>query len=73
MVDRLRLAGNERVLDAGCGTGRLTEMLLDRLPRGQVVALDASGEMLAEAKRRLERSEGRVEFLLADLAKPLPI
>jgi len=37
VVDRLDLRGDERVLDAGCGTGRVTEMLLERLPRGRVL------------------------------------
>jgi trans-aconitate 2-methyltransferase len=73
VVERLRLMGSESVLDAGCGTGRVTEMLLDRLPRGEVVALDASLEMLSEAKRRLAPYEGRVAFVLADLAQPLPL
>ena len=36
----LDLAGDERVLDAGCGTGQVTAALLERLPRGEVVALD---------------------------------
>jgi trans-aconitate 2-methyltransferase len=42
VLERLPLAGNETVLDAGCGTGRVTELLLTRLPHGRVVALDAS-------------------------------
>ncbi len=32
VVDRLELGGDERALDAGCGTGRVTEMLVERLP-----------------------------------------
>ena len=50
---RLPLAGDERVLDAGCGTGRVTQLLLTRVPRGEVVALDASAAMLDEARKRL--------------------
>lgn len=73
VLDRLPLAGDERVLDAGCGSGRVTEMLLARLPRGRVVALDASATMLEEARRRLARHGDRVEFVQADLARPLPI
>lgn len=73
VLERLPLAGDERVLDAGCGSGRVTEMLLARLPRGRVVALDVSGAMLAEARRRLARHRDRVEFVQADLARPLPI
>lgn len=73
VLDRLPLAGDERVLDAGCGSGRVTEMLLARLPRGRVVALDASAPMLEEARRRLAGQVNRVEFVQADLARPLPI
>ena len=73
VLDRLPLAGDERVLDAGCGTGRVTEMLLGRLPRGQVVALDASSAMLAEARRRLAPFGDRVEYVQADLLKSLPV
>jgi trans-aconitate 2-methyltransferase len=74
VLDRLDLAGHERVLDGGCGSGRLTERLLERLPRGRVVALDGSASMLAAARRRLERFGGRVTYLEADLGRPpLPI
>jgi trans-aconitate 2-methyltransferase len=73
-LDRLILDGNERVLDAGCGSGRLTEQLLERLPDGHVIALDGSASMLAEAARRLERFAGRVTYVQADLGRsPLPI
>lgn len=73
VLDRLPLAGDERVMDAGCGSGRVTEMLLARLPRGRVVALDTSSTMLEEARRRLAGHADRVEFVQADLAGPLPI
>ncbi len=73
VVGWLELEGGERVLDGGCGSGRVTEVLVERLPRGSVVALDASPAMLAEARRRLARFGDRVEYVLADLARPLPI
>jgi len=73
VLERLPLHGDERVLDAGCGTGRVTELLIDRLPNGSVVALDQSASMLDEARRRLARFGDRVTFVQADLEKPLPI
>jgi trans-aconitate 2-methyltransferase len=72
VLDRLPLDGDERVLDAGCGTGRVTAMLLERLPRGRVVALDGSPSMIEEAGRRFA-GDGRVELVTADLAQPLPL
>jgi trans-aconitate 2-methyltransferase len=53
VLDRLELAGDETVLDAGCGSGRITERLIERLPRGHVIALDASASMVAAARERL--------------------
>ncbi len=53
VLGRLDLAGAERVLDAGCGTGRVTELLRERLPDGEVVALDASASMIERARERL--------------------
>src|SRR3954463_15520553 len=73
VLERLPLQGDETVLDAGCGTGRVTEQLLDRLPRGRVVALDGSTAMLAEASGRLARFGDRVTFVHADLGQPLPL
>ena len=47
------LRGDEVVLDAGCGSGRVTAQLLERLPRGRVIAADNSPAMLAEARATL--------------------
>ena len=47
------IARDATVLDVGCGTGRVTEALLALVPRGRVLALDASAEMVALARRRL--------------------
>jgi trans-aconitate 2-methyltransferase len=71
VVDRLELRGDERVLDAGCGTGKVTAMLLERLPGGEVVALDGSASMVALARERL--GDVGVTYLVADLLEPLPV
>ena len=73
VLDRLPLRGDERVLDAGCGSGRVTELLLARLPAGHAIALDGSPTMLEAARRRLASFGDRVSFLVADLLEPLPI
>lgn len=73
VLDRLPLTGDERVLDAGCGSGRVTELLADRLPRGSVVALDASEAMIDAARERLRAFGDRIEFVTADLGRPLPL
>lgn len=69
VLDRLKLRGDETVMDAGCGTGRLTAELLERLPRGRVLAVDVSRNMLQKAQEFLKlRFNGRVRFAEADLA-----
>jgi trans-aconitate 2-methyltransferase len=68
VLARVSLRGDETVLDAGCGTGRLTRDLLEALPRGRVLALDLSQNMIDAARAYLEPDfGGRVEFLCCDL------
>jgi trans-aconitate 2-methyltransferase len=65
VLERLPLRGDETVIDAGCGSGRVTEALLARLPRGRVIGVDASASMIEVARERLG---DRVELHVADLA-----
>lgn len=53
VLARLPLAGDETVLDAGCGSGRVTRLLLERLPRGRVIAVDAAPAMVEKARGAL--------------------
>jgi trans-aconitate 2-methyltransferase len=53
VMDRLDLRGDETVLDAGCGSGRVTELLVERVPRGRVIGVDASASMIDAARERL--------------------
>jgi trans-aconitate 2-methyltransferase len=66
VIDRLRLAGDERVLDAGCGSGRVTRLLVDRLPRGRVVAVDSSEPMIEKLRASLG---DRVDAIVSDLVE----
>jgi trans-aconitate 2-methyltransferase len=66
VLARLPLAGNETVLDAGCGSGRVTELLVQRLPAGRVIAVDGDENMVASARERLgDRADVMRQDLLA--------
>jgi trans-aconitate 2-methyltransferase len=66
VLGRLELRGDEAAVDAGCGSGKVTEKLLDRLPDGKLLAVDGSEAMIAKAKERLG---DRADYLVADLAE----
>jgi trans-aconitate 2-methyltransferase len=55
------------VLDAGCGSGRVTQLLLDRLPRGRVIAVDSALSMVEHARQALDPARSTV--IQADLAE----
>jgi trans-aconitate 2-methyltransferase len=68
LIETLALRGDETVLDAGCGSGRLTAELLKRLPQGRVIAADLSENMLRSARELLEpQFAEKVTFLHSDL------
>jgi trans-aconitate 2-methyltransferase len=67
VLARLAPGPGDSVLDAGCGTGRVTEMLLEKVPEGRVVALDAAPSMVVEARRRLGPFGSRVKVVEGDL------
>lgn len=68
VLGRLELHGDETVVDAGCGSGRITAALLDRLPRGRVMGIDGAPSMIEAARARLgERAN--LELRVADLCE----
>src|SRR5437660_7352276 len=67
VLERLELSGDEVVLDAGCGSGRVTAQLLERLPHGHVIAADSSPAMLDAARTTLSAFTDQVTFLQTDL------
>jgi trans-aconitate 2-methyltransferase len=69
VLERLELRGDEIAVDAGCGSGRVTAELADRLPRGRVIAVDGSEAMVAKAKERLG---GRADYRVTDLLELEP-
>ena len=73
VLERLEPRAGETILDAGCGSGRVTEALLEREPGCDVIAFDGSPSMIAQARERLERFGDRVRFVVGDLIEPLDV
>jgi trans-aconitate 2-methyltransferase len=73
VLDRLEPRAGETILDAGCGSGRVTEALLEREPACEVIAFDGSPSMIEQARARLERFGDRVRFVVGDLLEPLDV
>ena len=68
VLARLDLKGDETVLDAGCGSGRVTRLICERLPDGKVIGVDAAPSMIAVAREQLAEFGDRVELRVADLS-----
>jgi trans-aconitate 2-methyltransferase len=66
-LESLGLRADEQILDAGCGTGRVTAELLRRFPDSQITAVDASENMVREARLTLRQFGGRVTVEQRDL------
>jgi trans-aconitate 2-methyltransferase len=66
LIDRLSLAGDDVVLDAGCGSGRVTALLADKVPAGRLYAVDVSSSMVEHAREALD---GRATVLCQDLVE----
>jgi trans-aconitate 2-methyltransferase len=72
-LDRLPLRGDEVVLDAGCGTGRVTAELVARVPRGRVYAVDIAPSMAAHAAAALGNRSTVLCQDLVELELPEPV
>ena len=72
VLARVHLRGDELLMDAGCGTGRLTAQLLQSLPRGRVVGVDLSQNMLTSARDHLSPDFSGKFLLVAADPQDLP-
>lgn len=68
-VAGLRPHSDETVLDAGCGTGRVTAELARLFPLGRVIGVDLSENMVRTAREHLSPRVAQVQFACADLSK----
>lgn len=71
VLERLPLEGDESVLDAGCGSGRVTRLLLERLPSGRVIGVDGSPSMIKLASENFAEDD-RVTLITCDLLELEP-
>jgi trans-aconitate 2-methyltransferase len=68
LLDKRRWIGNEIVMDAGAGSGNLTKILADKVPRGHVYAVDADSNMVQQAKSNLSSCRN-VEVIYSSMDK----
>jgi trans-aconitate 2-methyltransferase len=67
VLDRLSLEGGETVLDAGCGSGRTTALLIERVPDGRVIAVDGSPSMVEQVREVLRPQDTAIVSDLSEL------
>ena len=65
IIECRKWKGNEIVLDAGCGSGRLTKILSIKVPHGKVIAIDSDSSMIRFAKERLVKISN-IQFIKMD-------
>jgi trans-aconitate 2-methyltransferase len=73
VLARLPVEGGETVLDAGCGTGRATRMLVEALPAGRVIAVDGSKAMVEKVREVLRPGDEALTADLTELRLPAPV
>ena len=67
LIANLKLRGDERILDVGCGDGKITMELARAVPHGAVVGLDASAEMIRFARKTFPAAKfSNLKFQVAD-------
>ena len=72
-LDRLHLTGDEVVLDAGCGSGKITLELAHRVPRGVIYAVDAAPSMVRHTQEALGDRGTALCQDLVELTLPEPV
>lgn len=67
LIGKLQLRGNERILDIGCGDGKVSAEIAGWVPQGSVVGLDISREMIDYARQNFPSdTHSKLEFVLGD-------
>ena len=65
----LDLGGAERVLDVGCGDGKVTTLIAERVPRGSVVGIDPSTRMIDFARQHFLGGHPNLSFAVGDATR----
>jgi trans-aconitate 2-methyltransferase len=67
LLEKRKVGENEIVMDAGCGTGRVTKIIANKVKRGKVYAVDVDENMIINAKKNL-KDLPNIVFVKSDLA-----
>ena len=70
LIAKLNLRGDERILDIGCGDGKVTAEMAKAVPRGFVAGTDASAEMIEFAQKSFPKKKyPNLQFQICDARK----
>jgi trans-aconitate methyltransferase len=73
-IDLLHIQNGEKILDIGCGTGRLTLEIARGNPEGTIIGLDNNQSMIAKAIENLKKSKLRnIQFIRENIIQYKPI
>jgi trans-aconitate 2-methyltransferase len=67
LLEKIKISESEIVMDAGCGTGRVTKIIANKVKRGKVYAVDLDENMIINAKKNL-KDLSNIVFVKSDLS-----
>ncbi|MBT6120809.1 methyltransferase domain-containing protein [bacterium] len=62
LINKIKMEGNERILDVGCGDGKITAALAEKCKNGHVVGVDSSAEMVHRSIQAYRDNHSNLSF-----------
>lgn len=69
LLEKIQIKGDEYILDLGCGDGKISAILAELAPRGSIIGIDQSENMIRFARKQYKKKYQNLSFFVLDALK----